>query len=50
MFVCACACIYILDFLFFLLQGVTLDSSGRFAGEAERKLEEVIYLFDAFDD
>lgn len=26
----------------FSLQGVTLDSSGRFTGEAERKLEEVL--------
>jgi hypothetical protein len=25
-------------------QGVTLDEGGRFTGEAEKKLEEVIYL------
>lgn len=28
-----------------LLQGVTLDASGRFTGEAEKKLEEVIIFF-----
>lgn len=25
-------------------QGVTLDEGGRFTGEAEKKLEEVIYI------
>lgn len=33
-----------------LLQGLTLDSSGHFSGEAERKLEEVIIFASVFYD
>lgn len=33
-----------------MLQGLTLDSSGHFSGEAERKLEEVILFVSVFDD
>lgn len=47
------AFIYVLKLNFFIcfsLQGLTLDSSGRFSGDAERKLEEVIYLFSEYDD
>ena len=34
-------CVIVLSFTY---QGVTLDEGGRFTGEAEKKLEEVIYL------
>lgn len=48
-FVCACFCLYACVYIpHNLLQGLTLDASGRFTGEAERKLEEVIDMFGVY--
>lgn len=36
------------SFIGYFLQGLTLDARGRFTGEAEKKLEEVMVLHFGF--